>query len=199
MSVAATNQSQRHAFYSTTGPTTEIAAPGGDPRDGGPAGRIFQLTLSPADSNELLTFPRFDRYAEVSMQGTSMAAPHVTGVAALLWSRGIRTPAQIESLIRQTALDLVRPERTTRSDTDSSSLAPRSSAWASGSRAAMRRTIILSLLMILPGVVPAAAQVSADDGQTQQPRPRPGTISRSRRTTRADRISRGTSATTPSR
>ena len=35
-----------------------------------------------------------------------MAAPHVAGVAALLWSRGIRTPAAIESLIRQTATDL---------------------------------------------------------------------------------------------
>ena len=33
----------------------------------------------------------------------------LSGVAALLWSRGIRTPATIESLIRQTALDLGSP------------------------------------------------------------------------------------------
>jgi subtilisin family serine protease len=39
-----------------------------------------------------------------------MAAPHVTGVAALLWSRGIRTPATIESPhSSKTALDLGSP------------------------------------------------------------------------------------------
>lgn len=41
----------------------------------------------------------------------------------------------------------------------------------------MRRSITLSVLMILLGVVPTAAQVPADDAQAQQPRPRPGTIS----------------------
>src|SRR5262245_16102353 len=41
----------------------------------------------------------------------------------------------------------------------------------------MRRAITASFLMILLAVAPAAAQVAADDAQTQQPRPRPGTIS----------------------
>ena len=34
-----------------------------------------------------------------------MATPHVTGLAALLFSQGITKPAAIEALIRSTALD----------------------------------------------------------------------------------------------
>jgi len=54
-------------------------------------------------------FPRFDRYCEVAYQGTSMAAPHVAGAAALLVSRGIKDPAAIEALLTKTARDLGAP------------------------------------------------------------------------------------------
>ena len=108
MAVTAVGRSLTRAYYSSTGTYTEIAAPGGSSRDGSASsGMIWQTTLRPADVSELLLVPRFDRFENVAYQGTSMASPHVAGVAALLMSRiPSLTPAQAESLIRQTARDL---------------------------------------------------------------------------------------------
>src|SRR5262249_10008081 len=110
MSVSAVGKSQTHAYYSSTGSYNEIAAPGGNDQDGGGAdqGYVWQVTLFPSDSDPSLVLkPRFDRYAEVPYEGTSMATPHVAGLAALLMSQGkARTPAAVESLIRSTAKDL---------------------------------------------------------------------------------------------
>jgi serine protease len=106
MSVAAVGRSLTKAYYSSTGSYIEIAAPGGSVLDGGASGVIWQTTLRLDDVDTNLVIPRFDRYELTGLQGTSMAAPHVAGLAALLASRGVATPAAIESIIVQTARDL---------------------------------------------------------------------------------------------
>jgi serine protease len=109
MAVAATTRIDTRSYYSSTGSWTEIAAPGGDSRQGN---RIWQQTINLADASELLIFPRFDRYQEADFQGTSMASPHVAGIAALVMSQmPSLTPAQVEQLLKNTARDLGTPGR----------------------------------------------------------------------------------------
>jgi serine protease len=111
MAVGAVGRSRRRAFYSSTGSYIEIAAPGGDSRDGGADGVIYQEGLLFSDSNSLQVVPSFDHYTGRGDQGTSFASPHIAGVAALLYAQGIKKPAAIEAAIKRFAVDLGTPGR----------------------------------------------------------------------------------------
>jgi serine protease len=95
ITVAATNRSGSKAFYSNFGSTVEISAPGGETNV--TASNGVRSTL-----NTGTTVPASDSYAYY--QGTSMAAPHVTGVVSLVFSRNPSlTPGQVLSILQSTA------------------------------------------------------------------------------------------------
>lgn len=92
--VTATDREDEQASYASSlaGAEWGIAAPGGDGREA--AGQILSTWWHPT---------RNDQYGH--MAGTSMAAPHVTGAAAVLLSLGA-TPAQAVDRLLTTAVDL---------------------------------------------------------------------------------------------
>jgi serine protease len=91
IAVAATGKTGARASYSNHGTLIDVAAPGGD----GSYGVISTLNLGSSA-------PGADNYA--GYQGTSMATPHVAGVAALMFAaKPTLTPDQVESMLKSTA------------------------------------------------------------------------------------------------
>ena len=91
IAVAATGRTGGRASYSNYGTLVDVAAPGGDGANG------VLSTLNTGTGA-----PASDSYA--AYQGTSMATPHVAGVAALMLALNTNlTPDDIESKLKSTA------------------------------------------------------------------------------------------------
>jgi serine protease len=86
--VSAIDSAGEKAPYSNFGAGIDLSAPGGSN-----SGKIVQETIDP-DTEE----PVF-----AGFQGTSMASPHVAGVAALIKAAGIQDPDEVESILQKSA------------------------------------------------------------------------------------------------
>jgi serine protease len=117
IAVAATQFDETTTFYSNWGREVDIAAPGGNVRvdqngDGQPDG-VLQHTIVPGNTSktDYLWF-----------MGTSMASPHVAGVAALVIGAGIRKPEAVEQILLDTAR---KPRRNAAASTPGASVQDR--------------------------------------------------------------------------
>lgn len=100
IAVGATRYDGTRPYYSNYGSALDIMAPGGDMsvdqnNDYKPDG-ILQNTLAYSPGT-------FDYYL---YQGTSMATPHVSGVAALLIANGVKGPENVRQAMQSTAKDM---------------------------------------------------------------------------------------------
>lgn len=92
--VSALDPSGNKAPYSNYGAGIDIAAPGGLTSSTDSAGGILQNTIDPRTGESVFR----------AFQGTSMASPHVAGVAALIKSAGVKQPDDVEDVLKQSAL-----------------------------------------------------------------------------------------------
>jgi serine protease len=87
--VSALGPDAEKAPYSNYGAGVDISAPGGSD-----AGKILQETIDLDNKGEEVF---------LGLQGTSMASPHVAGVAALVKASGVEKPDEIEEVLLESA------------------------------------------------------------------------------------------------
>jgi hypothetical protein len=99
IAVGATGYTNSLAYYSCYGPEVTVVAPGGDDRVGTNSHQqaIWNITYDRKAQTEVY---------DIGFLGTSQATPHVTALAALLYSYGVTSPSDIKTIISQSATNL---------------------------------------------------------------------------------------------
>jgi len=113
IAVGAVDYAGNLAYYSNYGTGQDIVAPGGDTTvdlngDGyvdGVLQNTFNEMYTPGPPERLANVTAF---ADVFLQGTSMACPHAAALAALLISHGV-APADVRQRLRESATDMGFP------------------------------------------------------------------------------------------
>jgi serine protease len=131
VAVASTQFDEKTTFYSNWGKEIDIAGPGGNTRvdqngDGKPDG-VLQNTVVPGD---------ISRTDYLWFMGTSMASPHVAGVAALVVGAGVTRPDAVEAVLLETAR---RPKAASKGDSASARLDDHYGAGIVDANAALKK------------------------------------------------------------
>ncbi|MBD3286998.1 S8 family serine peptidase [candidate division WOR-3 bacterium] len=111
IAVGATDYNDVRASYSQYGEALDISAPGGDEsadlnEDGNPDGIVQPTFTQTGQFWPQEVKATVDEFSYRFLNGTSMATPHVSGLAALLRSHGIRGVDETKNIIYSTARDL---------------------------------------------------------------------------------------------
>ena len=93
IAVSATQEDEATSFYSNFGKDVDIAGPGGNTR-AGENGGVLQNTIVVGNPEKSGYF---------AFMGTSMASPHVAGVAALVVGEGVTNPDMVEKILKDSA------------------------------------------------------------------------------------------------
>jgi serine protease len=117
IAVGAVDQRGERAQYSSTGPELELMGPGGDCDRDDNNDNFGDCVYQQMPDFEFVAEGIYTEFCPCGLDGTSMATPHVSAAAALLFSQGITNPDEVRAALQQTARKIGGAPEDGRNDT----------------------------------------------------------------------------------